>query len=63
MEVNAQDYEGRTPLLLAVRNGHLPATRALLQAGANMEIATKHKVLDSIVHVPSSKGVCKSLEL
>jgi ankyrin repeat protein len=35
-EVNRADPEGDTPLLVAIRNGHLDATRRLIVAGADV---------------------------
>jgi len=43
LDLNHQDEEGRTPLLMAVRNGHVNVVQSLLARRVNTELATKHK--------------------
>mmetsp|Transcript_76425 Transcript_76425/g.181792 ORF Transcript_76425/g.181792 Transcript_76425/m.181792 type:complete len:769 (+) Transcript_76425:28-2334(+) len=40
--IDTQDEEGRTALVMAVRNGHTHVVEALLRRGADIELATKH---------------------
>jgi len=41
-DINKQDDEGRTPLLMGVRNGHIAVVSHLVEKRANMELQTKH---------------------
>jgi ankyrin repeat protein len=54
--IDAQDNNGNTPLHLATKKGHANTIRALLDAGAKVDIANnKGETIDKIANTECSK--------
>ncbi len=54
--IDVQDNNGNTPLLLATKKGHANTIRALLNAGAKVDIANnKGETIDKIANPECSK--------
>eukprot|EP00971_Amphidinium_carterae_P248948 4941598-Amphidinium_carterae.1 len=60
--VGLEDDEGRTPLLMGVRNGHIAVVSHLVEKRANMELQTKHMVeLAERVSILAESDVARTL--
>nr|XP_022319766.1 transient receptor potential cation channel subfamily A member 1-like isoform X2 [Crassostrea virginica] len=60
-ELNEQDSEGQTPLLLAVKEGHYNIVKVLLSWGA--DIAIRDKNLCSVIHIAARKGCINIIKI
>lgn len=61
--VNAADWSGRTPLMLALEAGHLDCARTLLCAGASMSVSDKRGETAVVKCVLKNQEACLDLLL
>jgi len=62
-DIERRSTRGMTPLLFAVREGHISATRALLAAGANVNAGINNNTANSGAYEPASSGFTPPLAL
>eukprot|EP00440_Ansanella_granifera_P032514 gb/GFBE01035278.1/.p1 GENE.gb/GFBE01035278.1/~~gb/GFBE01035278.1/.p1 ORF type:complete len:166 (+),score=55.21 gb/GFBE01035278.1/:1-498(+) len=56
IDINLPDKEGKTPLMVAAKNGHAKIVAALLRAGADPGLADKSVKEEAVTAVDYAKG-------
>ncbi len=60
IDINARDAQGRTPLMIAAKNGHADAVRVLLERGADVHVAD-NEGLSALNHVFPVEKIAQKL--
>ncbi|CAK9007016.1 DnaJ homolog subfamily C member 21, partial [Durusdinium trenchii] len=60
-DVNAQDDDGLTPLLVAAARDHGDVVRRLVAAGADLHVITKHEGKTSVLHAAAAAAATEAV--